>query len=77
MGAIVKAGKIFQAVLVVLTLILIGYLIGYCVDGINFAAWHPFFAAWCPFVKTIGLIVLTCGYLPLALFQVFCGWIFF
>ncbi len=70
MGAIVvKAGKIFQVVLVVFTLFLIGYLIGYCVDGINFAAWHPF-------VKPIGF-VLTCVYLPLALFQVFCGWIFF
>lgn len=62
MGAIVKVGKIFQVVLVVFTLILIGY----CVDGINFAAWYPF-------VKPIGLI----AYLPLALFQVFCGWIFF
>jgi len=66
MGAIVKAGKIFQVVLVVFTLILIGY----CVDGINFAA-------WCPFVKPIGLIVLTGGFVPVVLFQVFCGWIFF
>jgi len=60
MGAIVKVGKIFQVVLVVFTLILIGYC-----------------AAWCPFVKPIGLIASTWGYLPLALFQVFCGWIFF
>jgi len=66
MGAIVKVGKIFQVVLVVFTLILIGY----CVDGINFAA-------WCPFVKPIGLIASAWGYLPLVLFQVFCGWIFF
>jgi hypothetical protein len=65
MGAIVKAGKIFQVVLVVFTLILIGY----CVDGINFAA-------WCSFVKLIGLVALTGGFVPVVLFQVFCGWIF-
>ena len=71
MGAIVvKAGKIFQVGLVVFTLFLIGDLIGDCVDGVYFAAWHPF-------VKPIVLIVLTCVYLPLALFQVFFGWIFF
>ena len=66
MGAIVKAGKFFQVVLVVFTLILIAY----CVEGINFAA-------WCSFVKLIGLTVLMGGYLPLLLFQVFCEWIFF
>ncbi len=65
MGAIVKAGKIFQVVLVVFALILIAY----CVDGINFAAWGPF-------AKPIGLIALTGGFLPVVLFQGFCEWIF-
>lgn len=60
-----KWKNIFQAVLVVFALILIGY----CANGIDFTAWYPF-------VKPIVLIASTWAYLLLVLVRVCGGWIF-